>query len=246
VSGTARAVWIDTDVGTNPDDAIALLLACAHPRVELAGVSTTGGDEDRRAGVARALLDAVGARDVPVVAGPAFDPATLTDVDALLAIGPLTNVARAGGSTLPATTVMGGAMRPVDHRGATRDVESNFAADPRAAATVLRSADVVLVPLDVTARMRLDDGERARLADVAPAARDELARWDHPVCLHDPLALLAALGEPVVHVEERGIAVGDDGRVLERDAGRVQRVVDDVDAGAAIERILTLLGDARR
>ncbi|HEX4778154.1 MAG TPA: hypothetical protein VFW74_15365, partial [Acidimicrobiia bacterium] len=87
---------------------------------------------------------------------------------------------------------------------------------------------------------------RARLADVAPAARDELARWDDPVCLHDPLALLASLGEPVVHVDERRIAVDDDGRVVERDDGRVQRVVTDVDAGAAIERILTLLGDARR
>lgn len=241
-------LWIDTDVGGDPDDAITLLLACAHPRVELVGVSTTGGDLDRRTEVARALLDATGAHDVPAMRGPEADAAMLVDVDALVAIGPLTNVARMvdAGASLPPVTVMGGALAPVRHRGTVHEIEHNFGSDGPAAVTVVGALDVVLVPLDVTARMRLDDGERARLADVAPAARDELARWDDPVCLHDPLALLASLGEPVVHVDERRIAVDDDGRVVERDDGRVQRVVTDVDAGAAIERILTLLGDVRR
>lgn len=241
-------VWIDTDVGTNPDDAIALLLACAHPRVELAGVSTTGGDEDRRAGVARGLLDAAGARHVAVVPGPAFVSPVLADVDALLAIGPLTNVARLASTDLqlPALTVMGGAMRPVDHRGATRDVESNFAADPQAAAVVLRAAQVHLVPLDVTARMRLDDAARTRLVEVAPAARDELARWHDALCLHDPLALLALLGEPVVRSHEQRVAVRDDGRVVESDGGPVHTVVHDVDVGSAMTRILDVLDGAGR
>ena len=37
-------LWIDTDVGTNPDDAVALLCALAHPEVDLVGVSTVGAD----------------------------------------------------------------------------------------------------------------------------------------------------------------------------------------------------------
>ena len=59
-------LWIDTDVGDDPDDAIALLCAAASPAVELVGVSTVDGDRDRRAALAHAIVDApVFAGDVP-------------------------------------------------------------------------------------------------------------------------------------------------------------------------------------
>src|ERR1700704_5937201 len=83
-------LWIDTDVGDDPDDAIALLCATAHSDVVLVGVSTVDGDHPRRVRIARTLVDA------PVHGGD--DPA-LAELfraaapDALLAIGPLTNVA---------------------------------------------------------------------------------------------------------------------------------------------------------
>ncbi len=82
-------VWVDTDVGTDPDDAFALLCAAGHPDVELVGVSTVDGDTERRAGIARRLVDA------PVVAGHALraDAVRAADPDAVLAIGPLTNLA---------------------------------------------------------------------------------------------------------------------------------------------------------
>ena len=51
-------LWIDTDVGGDPDDAIALLCAAAHPAVDLVGVSTVDGDHERRVGVARSLVEA--------------------------------------------------------------------------------------------------------------------------------------------------------------------------------------------
>ena len=37
------AVWIDTDIGGNIDDAVCLLLAIRHPQIELVGVSTVRG-----------------------------------------------------------------------------------------------------------------------------------------------------------------------------------------------------------
>lgn len=40
--------WVDTDVGDDPDDMVALACAAAHPEVELAGVSTIGRDTPRR------------------------------------------------------------------------------------------------------------------------------------------------------------------------------------------------------
>ena len=53
-------LWIDTDVGTNVDDAVALLVAAAHPSVELVGLSTVGSDPEGRAAVAAGLLAAAG------------------------------------------------------------------------------------------------------------------------------------------------------------------------------------------
>jgi inosine-uridine nucleoside N-ribohydrolase len=54
----ALRVWVDTDVGDDPDDAIALLCAVGHPGIDLVGVSTVDGDHDRRVRAARALVDA--------------------------------------------------------------------------------------------------------------------------------------------------------------------------------------------
>ena len=53
-------------------------------------------------------------------------------------------------------SIMGGVLTPLRHRGAVRDLEHNFSRDPVAAATVLSTHDaVLLVPLDVTAHLRL-------------------------------------------------------------------------------------------
>ena len=83
-------IWVDSDIGGNPDDAIALLCALAHPDVELVGVSTVDADVEKRADEARRLL-----RRVPVVAGLA--PAgEVSSADALLLIGPWTHGAGAG------------------------------------------------------------------------------------------------------------------------------------------------------
>jgi hypothetical protein len=63
------------------------------------------------------------------------------------------------------------------------------------------------------------------------------------VCLHDPLALLASLGEPYFSVEPRRIAVEPTGRVVENPDGRVHQVVTGVDRDAAVARIFQLLSD---
>ncbi|WP_433670685.1 nucleoside hydrolase [Nocardia sp. CA-136227] len=58
---------VDTDVGGDPDDAIALTVAAG--RQELALVITSDEHGGRRARLARHLLDLLGRSDVPVVAG---------------------------------------------------------------------------------------------------------------------------------------------------------------------------------
>jgi inosine-uridine nucleoside N-ribohydrolase len=62
-------VVLDTDIGTDVDDAFALALALASPELELRGVTTAGSDPHVRAQMVCRLLTAVGRRDLPVAAG---------------------------------------------------------------------------------------------------------------------------------------------------------------------------------
>ena len=250
-------LWVDTDVGTNPDDAVTLLCAAGHPDVDLAGVSTVDGDTEWRAAIARELVAS------PVVAGAhlTVDDVRRAEPDALLAIGPLTNVAGLLRREWrpPRLAVMGGVLRRLRHRGRTRVVEHNFGSDPDSARAVLDALEGVLVcPLDVTARMRLPDRARRRLVAAEPALDELFDEWierqrsfgvppaEAGVCLNDPLALLALLGEPGIRVEQHRLTVKRDGSVRERDAAQKHTVVVDADVDASMERIVALVERASR
>jgi inosine-uridine nucleoside N-ribohydrolase len=67
---TAKVPMIlDTDIGTDVDDAFALALALASPEIDLRGVTTVGSDADIRARMVCRFLTAVGRREIPVAAG---------------------------------------------------------------------------------------------------------------------------------------------------------------------------------
>jgi inosine-uridine nucleoside N-ribohydrolase len=60
---------LDTDVGTDVDDALAIGLALASPEIELRAVTTVSGDVRLRGRIAKKLLTLAGRADVPVAAG---------------------------------------------------------------------------------------------------------------------------------------------------------------------------------
>jgi purine nucleosidase len=62
-------IVLDTDMGTDVDDALCLALALASPEIELVAVTTVSGDSRHRARIARRLLELAGRDDVPVYAG---------------------------------------------------------------------------------------------------------------------------------------------------------------------------------
>jgi purine nucleosidase len=64
-----RRILLDTDIGSDVDDALALGLALASPELELVAVTTVAGDVDARARIAARLLGLAGRRDVEVCAG---------------------------------------------------------------------------------------------------------------------------------------------------------------------------------
>jgi purine nucleosidase len=62
-------IHLDTDLGSDPDDACALALLLGWPEVELVGITTTMDPGGRRAGYVHHCLTLAGRNDIPVAAG---------------------------------------------------------------------------------------------------------------------------------------------------------------------------------
>lgn len=66
---TKIPVLLDTDIGSDIDDAVALAYLLRNPRCELVGITTVTGDTSRRAAIAEVIVSRVGREDIPVHRG---------------------------------------------------------------------------------------------------------------------------------------------------------------------------------
>ncbi|MGP7818806.1 nucleoside hydrolase [Niallia sp. 01092] len=62
-------IILDTDIGTNADDAVALSLALKSPEIEVVGVTTVYGDVLARAQVAHQIIQLGGESQIPIYLG---------------------------------------------------------------------------------------------------------------------------------------------------------------------------------
>lgn len=65
----AERIILDTDIGTDIDDAFAIALLANCPEVEIEAVTTVWANAHLRARMARKLLDTLGRQDIPVAVG---------------------------------------------------------------------------------------------------------------------------------------------------------------------------------
>jgi inosine-uridine nucleoside N-ribohydrolase len=89
--GTPQKVWIDTDFGSDSDDAIALLLALVSPELDVQGISVVGRQSFVRALMVQAFVNAAGRPDISVYPGsdaPTVPPAALNANTAAMATTP--------------------------------------------------------------------------------------------------------------------------------------------------------------
>lgn len=313
-------VVIDTDIGTDADDALALALACSAEGLELLAVTTVYADAPLRAGVARHVLGLAGRSDVSVHAGlsspsssPLVDsfhyPAKLwghedrelprrstangvreendaaRDSDeaadaivdlaqrrpgevTLIAIGPLTNVARAleiepGLPSLLKRLICMGGVIDLPAFPLPPSYETNFNADPLASERVLAAGfTLLLVPAEVTLRTSIDEDGLLRLAAagrlgatlgrMAASTQEALANlqlkrslqgvaFDSRVYLHDPLAVYCSYSAELTTTRRQLLHTrrSAEGLVLEHDVN-AQPIdsVVTVDADAFAEHFL--------
>ena len=234
-------VLLDTDIGSDVDDALALLYLLLQPRCALLGVTTVTGEPEKRAALADALCRAAGRADVPIhVGAPAslrvgsrqplapqahvlggawrhseFRPENTATTFlretirahpheiTLVAIGPLTNVARLfsldpeTASLLKHLILMGGRYSVAGGSG----VEGNILGDPHAASLVFQAPvpRLTAVGIDVTSPCYLHAADcRRRFSelggpfDLAEAMAAESYERYGGITFHDPLTAVLA------------------------------------------------------
>ena len=229
-------VILDTDIGTDVDDALALAALMGSKEVDLIGITTVYGDVRLRSAIAMHLCSLVN-REIPTFAGEgktisgrevwvsgsegknyenltSFTPQITSAVDFLvnavvsqpksidvIAIGPLTNIARAIQTNLDFVEkvkrvwIMGGDFTQ-------SRVEHNFKCDIDAARIVLESnvpISILDLPSSQKTIIRMEEIEQIRNAPALGALLySEIMSWIQPrnqdwTIPHDPIAALTLL-----------------------------------------------------
>ncbi|HXD86328.1 MAG TPA: nucleoside hydrolase [Urbifossiella sp.] len=171
----------------------------------------------------------------------------------LIAIGPLTNVARfikeqpAAAKRLKRIVLMGGSIG-VGYKGEKRpEPEWNIESDIPAAQAVFKSGlPLTVIPLDVTATLKLEKKPReAIFAAHTPLTwqvQNLYDLWDRPTpILFDPVAVMAAINEGMIAFKEMHLEVSDKGMTLAKEGKANARVATDLKAAAFVETFVDRL-----
>jgi inosine-uridine nucleoside N-ribohydrolase len=242
-------ILLDTDIGSDVDDAFALALILRSPELDLLGVTTTTGNPQARARLAAKMLQDAGRSGVPVVAGwpgqfvpsqqcrlaDGFKSPSLLTVEAedflnseinkhpgeivIIAIGPLTNVAALlkkypeSAKKIKQIVLMGGSVERGYAPGSKPEAEYNIRCDPGGAQEVFSSGvPILMVPLDVTAMLKLDADARHRIfTQLTPLTNDltllyHLWNYETPT-LFDPMAVAEMLDPSLCRTKPMAIDV---------------------------------------
>ena len=229
-------ILLDTDIGGDVDDALALALALRSPEIDIIGISLVYIANEWRANILKNMLQVYGREDIPFVIGAEKPivgywgdaPPNLKDNTAaefiisqcdnnpdlvLVPIGPLTNIAAAFAAAPRIAQgrkvmIMGGALNQAR-------AEWNIFCDPEAASIVLESgADIHMVGLNVTERCQFTSQEVSAFDNSVPEGKlmgdmiDKFIKdYNYLPILHDPLTVASLIWDDLLTFETKKIAV---------------------------------------
>ena len=279
-------VILDTDIGTDDDDALALAVLLGSKDVDLIGITSVYGDAHLRSTIAMHLCSLLN-RTIPTFDGEnnpisghevwmsgsegknfkdldSFTPQPTSAVDFLvkavvaepdaidvIAIGPLTNIARAIQSshdfekTVKRVWIMGGDFTQ-------SRVEHNFKCDIDAARIVLESSipiSILDLPSSQKTIIRMDEIEQIRNAPVfGTILYSEIMSWIEPrnqdwTIPHDPIAALALLAPEFFETSPAGnVMINPEGLSFwnESTTGNVV-LLNPVQPELAVQRMIELI-----
>ena len=183
-------------------------------------------------------------RDVADAASAAASTSPVQKVT-IVAIGPLTNIARLLVAHPECSELVGQIVLMGGCFGFDDLVDTNFAVDPEAAQIVFDSAiPLTVVPLDTTRTTHMSEERWDRMLkactdeDLAEALRQWINPWlafsqqTRPVdgmWVHDLVTLFALTNPELVTIEDAHCAVNEAGKLKRRSDGRLVSVVTAVD-----------------
>lgn len=279
-------VILDTDIGTDVDDALALAVLLGSETVDLLGITTVYGDTQLRSKITMHICALV-QRTVDTYIGESlpisgrevwmsgeegkncrdlnrFIPKSLGAVEYLvetiasnpnaidiIAIGPLTNIARAIQSShdfeknVKHLWIMGGDFTQ-------SRVEHNFKCDTDAARIVLESKipiSILDLPSSQKTIIRTKEIEQiGRVPKLGPLLHSEIMSWIQPrnqdwTIPHDPIAALALLAPEFFETSVAGqVTIDADGMSFwnESQSGNV-KLLNPIHSDSAVQRMIELI-----
>jgi purine nucleosidase len=279
-------VILDTDIGTDVDDALALSVLLVSQTVDLLGITTVYGDTQLRAKIAMHICGLVD-RSVDTYVGESlpisgrevwmsgeegknykdlnhFIPESQGAVEYLVetvasnpnlidivAIGPLTNLARAiqtsqdFESQVKRVWIMGGDFTQ-------SRVEHNFKCDIDAARIVLESKlQISILDLPNSQKTIINSEEIdqiGRAPQLGPLLHSEIMSWIQPrnqdwTIPHDPIAALALIAPEFFEISIAGqVKIDSDGMSFwkESELGNV-KLLSPIDSETAVQKMIELI-----
>jgi len=279
-------VILDTDIGIDVDDALALAVLLGSQSIDLLGITTVYGDTTLRAKIAMHICELVN-RSIKTFVGESlpisgrevwmsgeevknykdlnrFKPESQGAVEYLIetivsnpdsidliAIGPLTNIARAIESShdfekkVKQIWIMGGDFTQ-------SRVEHNFKCDIDAARIVLESKipiSILDLPNSQKTIIRTEEIDQiGRAPQLGPLLHSEIMSWIQPrnqdwTIPHDPISALALLTPEFFETSLVGLVIIDaDGMSFwkESELGNV-KLLNPIDPESAVQRMIELI-----
>jgi purine nucleosidase len=279
-------VILDTDIGTDVDDALALAVLLGSKEVDLVGITTVYGDTQLRAKIAMHICELIN-RSIKTFVGESLpisgrevwmsgqEGKNYKDLERfnvesqgaveylieifasnpnsinLIAIGPLTNIARAiqrsqnFENTVKHLWVMGGDF-------SQSRVEHNFKCDLDAARIVFESKipiSILDLPSSQKTIIRSDEIEQiGKTPNLGSLLHAEIMSWIKPrnqdwTIPHDPIAALALLAPELFEISSVGhVTIDADGLSFwnESESGNV-RLLDPIHPELAVQKMIELI-----
>ncbi len=208
-----KRIWIDTDIGTNPDDATALYFAIKHPELDVAGISISGSQQEKRKVEAQSLFAEL-STDIPIYLGDEITAQIINgnEIQHTVAIGPMTNIAKLilDEAELGKIHIMAGCFSSVYYRGRNISIETNAIADQDATRIVLTQHEQISISsLDATAGLILEGHFRDKIENESSYLKGRYKGYEQHleskfgeensyIVLHDILPICDILNVPTI------------------------------------------------